>query len=83
VNWKSDLRLSDLDPATSIEIACTRCGKTRYETREQLLEKPELEHAFLDEVERALQCRDRFCRRGVRISLIYDDKNEGFVGGMA
>jgi hypothetical protein len=43
----------------------------------------EFQHAYLDEVEYSLHCSNRFCRGGVRISLIHDDKNEGFVGGMA
>jgi hypothetical protein len=38
---------------------------------------------YLDEVEYNLHCSNRFCHGGVRISLIHDDKNEGFVGGMA
>jgi hypothetical protein len=46
-------------------------------------EHPEFRHASLDEVEYSLHCSNRFCRGGVRISLIHDDKNEGFVGGMA
>ena len=83
MNWKTDLRLSDLDPATPIEIVCKNCGLSRYETQSQLLARTELKHAFLDEVERSLQCSDRFCRSSVRIALIHDDKNEGFVGGMA
>ena len=83
MNWKTDLKLTDLDAATPIEVICKRCGLCRYETQAQLSERPELRHAYLDEVERTLQCSDRFCRSPVRISLIHDDKNEGFVGGMA
>ena len=29
MNWKTDLRLNDLDDATEIEIVCKRCGVTR------------------------------------------------------
>lgn len=83
MNWKSDLKLSDLDATTAIEIACKKCGLTRYETQATLLKQPELVHAYLDEVERTLKCSNRFCRSPVRISLTHDDKNEGFVGGMA
>ncbi len=43
----------------------------------------EFQHAYLDEVEYGLHCSNRFCRGGVRIALIHDDKTEGFVGGMA
>lgn len=83
MNWKTDLKLADLDAETVIEIVCKRCGLVRYETQSQLIEQPELSQAYLDEVEYSLCCSNRFCRGGVRISLIHDDKNEGFVGGMA
>jgi hypothetical protein len=84
VNWKTDLKLADLDAATAIEVVCKRCGLSRYEIQAQLLnEHPKFRHAYLDEVEYNLHCSNRFCRGGVRISLIHDDKNEGFVGGMA
>ncbi len=83
MNWKTDLKLADLDAGTAIEIVCKRCGLARYETQAQLMKRSELKHAFLDEVEYSLRCSNRFCCGGVRISLIHDDKNEGFVGGMA
>jgi hypothetical protein len=84
VNWKTDLKLADLEPAAEIEIMCRRCGLVRYQTQAQLMaERPEFRNAYLDEVEYSLHCADRFCRGGVRISLIYDDKHEGFVGGLA
>ena len=83
MNWKTDLRLTDLAATTEIEVVCKKCGLSRYEIQADLLKRPELQHAFLDEVERSLQCSNRFCRSHVRISLIHDDKNEGFVGGMA
>jgi len=83
VNWKTDLKLSDLDAKEAIEVVCRRCRLSRYETQAVLLKQPELEHAYLDEVERSLKCSNRFCRGDVRIALTHDDKNEGFVGGMA
>ncbi|MBI4274628.1 MAG: hypothetical protein HY659_08010 [Rhizobiales bacterium] len=83
MNWKTDLKLSDLDAATAIEVVCKRCGLARYETPAQLITQEGFSNLYLDEVEYTLHCQDRFCRGGVRISLIHDDKNEGFVGGMA
>jgi hypothetical protein len=83
VTWKTELKLDDLDPKTPLEIACKRCGYTRYETQSDLISRKGLRQAYLDEVEKALRCEGRFCGGAVRISLIYDDKNEGFVGGMA
>jgi hypothetical protein len=83
VNWKTDLKLSDLDGATLVEIACRYCGQTRTETAEALMRRPEFEQVYLDEVERALKCASRTCHGPVRIALIHDGKTEGFVGGMA
>jgi hypothetical protein len=84
VSWKTDLKLTDLDATTAIEVVCKRCGLSRYEIQVHLInEHPEFRHAYLDEVEYSLHCSNRFCCGGVRISLIHDDKNEGFVGGMA
>lgn len=83
MNWKTDLKLSDLGAATALEITCKRCELTRYETQAQLMAQYGFQHAYLDEVEYSLHCANRFCRGGVRIALIHDDKTEGFVGGMA
>jgi hypothetical protein len=43
---------------------------------------PGIKCAYVDEVEKALRCTSRFCKGHVRVALIYDDKTEGFVGGM-
>jgi hypothetical protein len=83
INWKTDLKLSDLEPGTEIEIICKRCGLGRYETQAKLITEPGFNNLYLDQVEFSLCCSNRFCRGGVRISLLHDDKNEGFVGGMA
>jgi hypothetical protein len=83
VNWKTDLKLADLDGRQAIEVTCRACGQTRTDTASVLMALPDLKQAYLDEVERALKCSSRFCRGRVRIALIHDGKNEGFVGGMA
>src|ERR1035437_560706 len=72
-----------LEAATAIEVVCKRCGLARYETQAKLIAEPRFRNLYLDEVEYSLCCSDRFCRGGVRISLTHDDRNEGFVGGMA
>ncbi|MGE3147408.1 MAG: hypothetical protein AB7K35_17710 [Pseudorhodoplanes sp.] len=83
MNWKTDLKLADLDPATAIEVTCTRCGLARYEASAQLMNRRAFRNFYLDEVERTLRCAARACGDRVRIALIHDDKNEAFVGGMA
>ncbi len=83
MNWKTDLKLTDLEAKTAIEIECKRCGLSRYETPAQIMAQFNCQYAYLDEIEYNLCCSNRFCRGGVRISLTHDDRNEGFVGGMA
>ena len=83
MNWKTDLKLSDLANADPLEVTCRHCGQTRTETPAALMCQPELEQAYLDEVERALKCAGRSCQGPVRIAIIHDGKMEGFIGGMA
>lgn len=83
MNWKSELKIDDLDPAVELEIACKRCGLTRYETPAAILKRGGFRRTYLDQVENKLRCKNLFCNGAVRISMIHDDKNEGFVGGMA
>ncbi len=83
MNWKTDLKLSDINATTAIEVVCRRCGLVRYETQAELIGRTGFSNFYLDEVEYSLCCSDRFCRGGVRIALNHDDKNDGFVGGMA
>lgn len=80
MNWKTDLKLADLETTTAIEVVCKRCGLTRFETPAEL--RNDFKNAFLMKLN-AVYCTDKFCRGGVRIALTHDDKNEGFVGGMA
>ncbi len=74
---------ADLGPNRQIEVTCKRCGKMRYVRAGQVAAYPPLSQAYLDEVERALRCRDRFCKGPVRIALPHQHQMEGFVGGMA
>jgi hypothetical protein len=82
VNWKKDLKVSDLSPDALIEVVCMLCGHGRYATQSELLTMPGMKGAYIDEVEKVLECNLGFCRGPVRVSLIFDDKKEGFVGGM-
>ena len=82
MNWKRDLKLSDLDARTLLEATCKRCGYSRYERQCELIKRPEFRDAYLDEVESALSCTKRGCDGFIRIALIHDDKMEGFIGGM-
>jgi hypothetical protein len=63
MNWKTDLKLADLDPATRLEVTYKRCGLSRYEQQAALMPRPEFKQAYLDEeVKRARRCTDRLCK---------------------
>ena len=81
MTWKSDLKVSDLDPAERLEATCRRCGAVRYETRATCSAVPGLADARLDEVERRLICR--LCRGPIRLARTFGHLVTGFVGGMA
>ena len=83
MSWKTELQLSDFDAATRFEITCKTCSLTRYESQSKLAALPDMKHAYLNQVEKALSCSGRSCRGSVRLSLTHDGKTEGFVGGMA
>ena len=83
MNWKSDLRLSDLPSIERLEVTCRRCGRARYERAAQLLTRKDFAQAHLDEVEARLKCSDRHCGGPVRIARIHEGGTEGFVGGLA
>ncbi len=83
MNWKKELKVSDLSPDDLLEVICKKCGNGRYLTQSQLLAMRGMRHAYIDEVEKGLECHLRYCKGPVRVSLIHDDKTEGFVGGMA
>jgi len=83
VNWKKEIQITDLEPDALIEVICRKCGHGRYATQSEILEKPGLHRAWMDEVEKALRCQHKTCRGPVRIQIVHDGKNEGFVGGMA
>jgi hypothetical protein len=59
MSWKTDLKLSDLDAATQIEVICKRCGLSRYELQAALMRWPDLAQAYLNEVEHALRRSNR------------------------
>ena len=83
MNWKTDLKLSDLDTRTRLEITCRSCGHSRYETRDSLSTNPKLAQLYLDQIEGRLRCSKRTCCGAVRVALTHSTKMEGFVGGMA
>lgn len=83
MNWKTNLRVGDLDESQRLEVTCKDCGHVHYLTRKQIVQSPEREFLYLDEVERETVCRARGCRGSVRIAMVRSGETSGFVGGMA
>ncbi len=46
MNWKTDLKLTDLDATTAIEVVCKRCNLTRYETPAELLVRNDFKNVY-------------------------------------
>lgn len=84
MNWKTDLKLNDLDGTTQFEITCKRCRHIRTFTQAQIIAAdPALERLYIDQVEASLHCPVRTCRGGVKVAMLHEGKSEGFVGGLA
>jgi hypothetical protein len=83
MSWKREIKLSDLDDTQEIELTCQKCGIVTYQTPLSLLVNQKLNQLYLDEVETLLLCPTRVCRSHIKLSLVYESKTEGFVGGLA
>lgn len=83
MNRKTNLRVRDLEPTQRLEVTCKVCGHVHYLTCAQIVQSPEREFLYLDEVERETVCRARRCRGPVRIALVRSGETSGFVGGLA
>lgn len=84
MNWKTDLKLNELEGTTEFELTCKRCRITRVTTQGQLVRtEPGLSRLYLEEVEASLHCTQPRCKGGVKLVMLHDGKEEGFVGGMA
>ena len=83
MNWKTNLRVNDLDFNQKLEVTCRECGHLHYLTPKLISVSPEREFLYLDEVERETICRARGCRGAVRIALIRNGEASGFVGDLA
>ena len=55
MNWKTELRLVDLDDHTQIECTCRQCGHTRYEDSTDLVAQEGFAQLQIHEVEQSLR----------------------------
>ena len=83
MNWKTNLQVRDLEPGQRLECTCKHCGHVHYLTRSSILQSPEREFLYLDEIERETVCRARGCSGAVRMALVRRGETSGFVGGLA
>ncbi|GGZ31924.1 hypothetical protein [Asticcacaulis endophyticus] len=82
MSWRTETMLRDLDPDTEFEVSCRMCGKHRYEWAGDLVKLGRLGGFYIDQVQRDLRCFDRKCDGPVRICVMHDKLEEGFVAGM-
>jgi len=83
VNWKTNLRMSDLEPDQRLEVTCRTCGHVHYLTRQSIIVSPDDVQLYLDEVEHRIKCKARKCCGAVRIALVRKGEASAFVGGLA
>ncbi|MBG1233980.1 hypothetical protein F8B91_16705 [Aestuariivirga litoralis] len=83
MNWKAQLRVSDLDLQERLEVTCRRCGHVHFLTPFVILRQgKELGFLHLDEVEARTRCKARGCGGRVRLAKRRPGETSGFVGGM-
>jgi len=84
MSWKKELKLIDIEPHERLEFTCKTCGLIFFATPPEITEKyPRMKASYIDEVEKAVLCRSRFCKGHVRLVRTYQHMMEGFVGGLA
>ncbi|MDC7684716.1 hypothetical protein PQU92_15635 [Asticcacaulis sp. BYS171W] len=82
MNWKTETCLGDLDTEAQLEVTCRVCDHMRYELAGELWKRKGFKALYLDEVETRLTCGARKCGGGVRLQIMLDLREEGFVAGM-
>lgn len=82
MGWRQETKVADLPDEAEIEVVCRVCGKHRYEWPRELTNQARLGRLYMDELQDVLRCFDRRCGGPVRVAVMHDHLNEGFVGGM-
>lgn len=83
MNWKTDLRATDLGDDVRLELTCKRCGAVRFLSSDAILARSGGRHLYLDQVETRARCRQRGCNGPMRMALTRKGEASGFVGGIA
>jgi len=82
MNWKTELRLDDMEPHAKLEAFCKSCGAARYYSVQELLARRALAQAHLDQVEQALKCVQPRCCGDVALYEVSPGETEAFQGGL-
>ncbi len=83
MNWKTDLRATDLGDDVRLELSCRRCGAVRFLSPAEILARRGASQLYLDQIEARARCRQRGCKGAMRMALIRKGEASGFVGGIA
>ena len=83
MNWKRNIQVLDLEPNVRLELVCRKCGKLRWLTGQELLERQSAKYLYLEDVERRARCRQRGCGGIMRMAMPGEGETSGFVGGIA
>ena len=82
-NWKTTIKVRDLDDEQRLELTCKKCGRVTYATKQLLCEGADRSQKYLDEIEAKVRCKARGCHGHMRMSLVRLQEMSGFVGGLA
>ncbi len=58
-NWKSTIKVRDLDDEQRLELTCKKCGRVTYATKQLLCEGTDRSQKYLDEIEAKVRCKAR------------------------
>ncbi|GEM_PF-441373 len=82
-NWKSTIKVRDLDDEQRLELTCKKCGRVTYATKKLLCEGTDRSQKYLDEIEAKVRCKARGCHGHMRMAMVRLHEMSGFVGGLA
>ncbi|WP_368649582.1 hypothetical protein [Brucella intermedia] len=82
-NWKSTIKVRDLDDEQRLELTCKKCGRVIYATKQMLCEGTDRSQKYLDEIEAKARCKARGCHGHMRMAMVRLQEMSGFVGGLA
>lgn len=83
MNWNKEQQLLDLESGERLEATCKICRHTFSVDIDELLEREEMQHLYLDQLEKRTVCSARGCGGPVILAQLHQNEVEGFAGGLA